>query len=111
MHQLEFVFDLLVWTVVSAWAGVIVGWLLPSRLASLRVGTWMFLAAWAVIVTTAIVMLGLAAFVGDPNQFVPAWLVAGALLSYIFTAGITRGIDLRAAGYWRWFPKTPVLKN
>jgi hypothetical protein len=111
MDQLVFVVDLLVWSFLSGFVGVIVGQLLPSRVASLRVATWIFLAAWAVLVTTAVVMLGLATFVGDPNQYVPVWLVAGALLSYFFAAGITRGIDIRAAGYWRWFPRTPVLKN
>lgn len=63
------------------------------------------------IVTTAATMVALATFVGDPNQYVPAWLVAGAMLAYLFAAGITRGIDLRAAGYWRWFPTTPVRKS
>jgi len=111
MHQLEFVVDLLVWIGLSVYAGIIVGQLLPSRLASLKVATWIFLAAWAVIVTTAAAMVLLATFVGDPNQYVPAWLVVGAMVSYLFAAGITRGIDIRAAGHWRWFPRTAVLKS
>ncbi|MEZ4545864.1 MAG: hypothetical protein R3C24_18465 [Cyanobacteriota/Melainabacteria group bacterium] len=54
-------------------------------------------------------MVLLATFVGDPNQYVPAWLVVGAMVSYL-AAGITR-IDIRAAGHWRWFPSAPVLKS
>ena len=40
MHQLEFVVDLLVWSFLSGFAGVVVGQLLPSRVATLRVATW-----------------------------------------------------------------------
>lgn len=67
MHQLEFVVDLMVWSGIGAYAGIIVGQLLPSRLASLKVATWIFLAAWAVLIGIAVVAVLLVTFVGDQN--------------------------------------------
>lgn len=111
MQALEFTFNLLVYMVLSGIAGIIVGQLAPSKKRSLTWATWAFLGAWGYTVLLAVAVVLVKVFVGEPSLYIPTWMVITSICLYTFTGGITRGIDIRASGYWRWYPSTPVLRD
>lgn len=111
LQALETTFNLFAYMVLFGFAGMIVGHLVPNKNRSLTIATYAFLGACGYTVFLAVVTVLVKFFVGEPSHFIPVWLAGSAVCLYTFTAGITRGIDIRACGYWRWFPRTPVLRN
>lgn len=111
LQALEFTFNLLVCMILSGIAGIILGQIVPSKKRSLTIASYAFLGAWGYTVLLAAAAVLLKAFVGEPGLFIPTWMVITSICLYTFTAGITRGIDIRASETWRWFPRTPVLRN